>query len=154
MSTKHPTLVRVPSIVAGTLLSVIPLAASSHAIQLENQVADVRAYLESAPSNKRNRRRQRFLALANKWREDTKWLSSTNEIAMHPAYQAIIGMGQEAIPMILEDLRKNSGHWYWALKAIAQEDPVHRSERGSINRMKQAWLRWAEQKGILNDVVG
>lgn len=149
MSKKCPTVVRIPKIVAGTLLFIMPSAASSHAIQLQNQVADVRTYLESASSSIRNRRKQRFWNFAKKWREDTQWLSSTNEIAMHPAYQAIIGMGQEAIPMIIEDLRNNSGHWYWALKAISQEDPVSPSERGSINRMKQAWLKWAEQKGIV-----
>lgn len=68
---------------------------------------------------------------------------------MHPDYQAIIGMGPEALPMIVEDLRDNSGHWYWALKAISNEDPVPPSDRGSIKRMKIAWLRWAEQRGIV-----
>ena len=148
MSNKYPTVVRIPKVVAGTLLCVTPLAASSHAIQLQKQIADVRTYLESAPSSRRNQKKQRFWGLAKKWREDTQWLSSTTEIAMHPAYQAIIGMGQEAVPLIIEDLRNNSGHWYWALKAISQEDPVPPSDRGSISRMKDAWLLWAQQKGI------
>ena len=149
MSRTCPTVVRLPKIVSGTLLFVMPLAASSQAIQLQNQIADVRMYLESAASSIRNRKKQRFWMLAKKWRDETQWLSSTSEIAMHPAYQAIIGMGQEVVPMIIEDLRNNSGHWYWALKAISQEDPVPPSDRGSINRMKDAWLRWALQKGIV-----
>ncbi|MBI5865351.1 MAG: hypothetical protein HZB38_12750 [Planctomycetes bacterium] len=97
----------------------------------------------------RNRRRERFQRLARQWREDTRWLSSTTDIAMHPAYQAIIGMGPEALPMIVDDLRENAGHWYWALKAISNEDPVPPGDRGAIKRMKAAWLRWAEEKGIV-----
>ena len=68
---------------------------------------------------------------------------------MHPAYQAIIGMGADALSMILEDLRLNSGHWYWALKAISNEDPVVPSNRGSIKKMKEAWLQWGEAKGLV-----
>lgn len=68
---------------------------------------------------------------------------------MNPAYQAIIGMGAEALPMILEDLRQNSGHWFWALKAISNEDPVVPSDRGSVKKMKNAWLQWGEVKGLV-----
>lgn len=68
---------------------------------------------------------------------------------MHPAYQAIIGMGAPALPLILEDLRQNSGHWYWALKAISNEDPVAPGDRGAIKKMKEAWLRWGEAKGLI-----
>ncbi len=145
---KSVSIVGVPKIIVGTLLFVTPFAASAQAIELQRQIADVRTYLESASSSVRNRRRRRFWMLAEKWRADTQWLSSTSEIAMHPAYQSIIGMGPEAIPMIIDDLHYNSGHWYWALKAISNEDPVPPSDRGVVNRMKAAWLSWAKQKGI------
>ncbi len=67
---------------------------------------------------------------------------------MHPAYQAIIGMGPDAIPMILEELSQNSGYWYWALKAISHEDPVAPRDRGSIALMRAAWLNWGSTKGL------
>ncbi|QOJ01881.1 MAG: hypothetical protein HRU70_06660 [Phycisphaeraceae bacterium] len=89
--------------------------------------------------------------MADQWRSDTHWLSSTTEIAMHPAYQAIIGMGPEALPMILDELRRNSGHWYWALKAISMEDPVVPRDRGSIRRMRSAWLQWGKTKGLISE---
>jgi hypothetical protein len=113
------------------------------------QLGDVRMYLESAASSARDRRRKQFNRLAHRWREETQWLSSTTDIAMHPDYQSIVGMGPEALPMIVKELRDNSGHWYWALKAISNEDPVPPCDRGAIKRMKIAWLRWAEQKGII-----
>lgn len=70
---------------------------------------------------------------------------------MHPAYQAIIGMGHDALPLILEDLRDNSGLWYWALKSISSEDPVPPHDRGVIKRMKSAWLRWGKTKGLVSE---
>lgn len=58
-------------------------------------------------------------------------------------------MGAVALSLILEDLRENSGHWYWALKAISNEDPVPPEDRGAIKSMKAAWLRWGEAKGFI-----
>jgi hypothetical protein len=33
-------------------------------------------------------------------------------------------MGKDAIPLLLRELGKKSGRWFWALKAITREDPV------------------------------
>lgn len=98
----------------------------------------------------RDQSRERFQRLAQTWRRETQWLSSPTEIAMHPAYQAIIGMGQGALPLILEDLQQNSGYWYWALKAISEEDPVPPEDRGAIAKMREAWLQWGRMKGLLS----
>lgn len=137
------------AVVGNVLLAVSAVGASPQSIQLQQELGNLRAYYAFPASSIRDRRRERFSRLSHQWREATKWLSSTTDIAMHPAYQAIIGMGSEALPMILEDLRTNSGHWYWALKAISNEDPVPPSDRGAIKKMKNAWLRWGEQTGIL-----
>lgn len=138
-----------PVVVGSFLLAVSALGASSQSIQLQQELEKLRTCCEFPASSSHDRRRERFRRLARQWREDTQWLSSTTEIAMHPAYQAIIGMGPEALPMILEDLRINSGHWFWALKAISNEDPVPPGDRGVMKKMKAAWFRWAEQKGIV-----
>lgn len=69
---------------------------------------------------------------------------------MHPAYQEIVGMGAEALPLILHDLQENSGQWYWALKAISGEDPVRPRDRGNVRSMKAAWLDWGMAKGFLS----
>lgn len=90
------------------------------------------------------------MSLANQWRTDTRWLSSTTEIAMHPAYQEIIGMGSDALPMILEELRADSDQWFWALKAISGVDPVPPRDRGIVKQMKGAWLEWGNAKGLLS----
>ena len=84
----------------------------------------------------------RFHNLKEEWENDTAFLSSITEIAMHPAYQQIIGMGRIAIPFILLEMQKRPGHWFWALKSIAGEDPVPSESRGIINEMTKAWINW------------
>lgn len=86
--------------------------------------------------------RIKFFNLKNEWLEDTQFLSSINDICMHPAYQRIIGMGITAIPLIMEDLLKNYNHWFWALKSITGIDPVPPQKRGKIKEMTIEWFKW------------
>ena len=92
-------------------------------------------------------RKRRFAALAQEWTEATAFTSSATAMAMHPAYQQIIGMGDAALPFIFQELRRQPDHWFWALKAITGEDPVPPSDRGQIEKMAAVWLQWAEQRG-------
>ena len=92
---------------------------------------------------------QKFRSLADTWRNETKASSSVTEMAMHPAYQQIIGMGPAVISLILHELKSNPDHWFWALKAISGVDPVKPSERGKVRKMVEAWLCWGEEKGYL-----
>mgnify|MGYP001616955665 CR=1 FL=1 len=93
--------------------------------------------------------REAFVELADQWHAETGHLSSTTQIAMHPAYQRIIGMGQEAVPLILNDLRAKGGHWYWALSAITDASPVPLSAAGNMRAVRDAWLDWGRQRGFL-----
>lgn len=88
-----------------------------------------------------------FSILKAKWEADTALLSSITEIALHPSYQQIIGMGNNAVPLILAELRRNPGHWFWALKAVTGEDPVLPEQRGRIKEMTEAWLLWGHRQG-------
>ncbi|MEW6668329.1 MAG: hypothetical protein AB1512_24205 [Thermodesulfobacteriota bacterium] len=91
----------------------------------------------------------RFLNLKREWEDDTATLSSITEIAMHPAYQQIIGMGPLAVPLILNEMQTKPGHWFWALKSITGEDPVPAEKRGKMKDMTNAWLSWGcEQRYV------
>ena len=93
--------------------------------------------------------RRRFESLAAQWKEETRYLSSTTDIATNGAYQRIIGMGMPAVPLILEDLRDQPYHWFWALNAITGEDPVPQSLRGHVREMADAWITWGVEKGLI-----
>jgi hypothetical protein len=87
----------------------------------------------------------RFFRLKQEWEEVTAMLSSITEIATHPAYQQIIGMGSIAIPFIMRELENRPTHWFWALKSITGEDPVPPEKRGRIGDMAKAWLSWGRE---------
>jgi len=92
--------------------------------------------------------KDRFMKHAAAWQSDCAYLSSVREMAIHPAYQQIIGMGQDALPFIFAALEREPDHWFWALRAITQEDPVLTEHRGQISRMAQDWLDWARSRGM------
>jgi len=93
--------------------------------------------------------RGRFQQLTRWWKRDTEYQSSPTRIAMHPAYQRIIGMGPAALPFILKDLEATQAPWFWALHAITGEDPVPAEDRGYIDRMARAWVRWGTKKNLV-----
>lgn len=93
--------------------------------------------------------RARFHHLTRWWKRDTEYQSSPTRIAMHPGYQRVIGMGRDALPLILKDLEATQAPWFWALRAITGEDPVPPEDRGYIDRMTRAWLRWGMRKNLV-----
>jgi hypothetical protein len=90
---------------------------------------------------------ERFRELVRQWKEANQFVSATTDIVMHPAYQQIIGMGPDVLPLIFAELRRQPGQWFWALKAITGEDPVAPADRGKVQSMAKSWLDWAEHRG-------
>ncbi len=90
---------------------------------------------------------QKFNALATQWKKETNHMSLVDAIVLHPAYQQIIGMGYSVVPLILEQLKKQPDHWFWALRSITGENPIKPEDRGRMKKMAQAWLDWGKQHG-------
>jgi hypothetical protein len=67
---------------------------------------------------------------------------------MHPSYQRIIGLGERAVPLIINRVRANMEDWSWALESITGRNPVADSDAGRVDRIREAWLMWAEQRGL------
>ena len=88
----------------------------------------------------------RFERLAAEWEEATEFISSTTQMSMHPAYQQTIGIGPDAVPLILGRMRTKSGHWFWALRVITRQDPVAPEDAGNVQAMTDAWLHWGERQ--------
>lgn len=90
---------------------------------------------------------RRFRRLVDQWRKETEHISSIAKASMHPAYQRIIGMGYDAIPYLLRELRQDPDHWFWALNAITEQDPAQSEDTfdGAVN----AWLKWGRENGHL-----
>jgi hypothetical protein len=76
-------------------------------------------------------------------------MSNTAQMAMLRPYQQIIGMGQEAVPLILEELQREPNQWFWALEAITEANPVPLEAAGKVGQMAEAWLAWGREHGFL-----
>lgn len=92
---------------------------------------------------------ERFQRLAIAWREECGPTSSITEMAMQPSYQQIIGMGHDALPLLLLELEDDPDHWFWALKAITGEDPVPPQSKGRLSEMAKAWLSWGRENHLI-----
>lgn len=88
-----------------------------------------------------------FFELANQWRRETNHMSIMSDIILHPAYQRIIGMGLDVVPLILRELSKEPDHWFWALRSITGANPVKPEDKGRLKKMAEAWLDWGRQHG-------
>jgi|GEM_PF-978290 hypothetical protein len=90
-----------------------------------------------------------FDELAADWKYATRFVSSPEEIAMHPSYQRIIGMGQAALPRILSALKQQHDQWFWALRAIVGHDVAQNAT--TIAEAAGTWVDWGKSLGLLAD---
>lgn len=91
--------------------------------------------------------RERFNALADSWIVETRLSSSVSETCMHPAYQQIIGLGSDVLPLILEDVESGELHWGWALQALTGHDAAAGAK--TLPEARDAWIRWGRSHFIL-----
>jgi hypothetical protein len=92
---------------------------------------------------------ERFQELAQEWRAATRFESNLERIILNRNYQEIIGLGPQVVPLILADMQRVRGHWFWALSVIVGEDKA--AGQTSIAAATEAWLAWGREKGILDD---
>ena len=89
-----------------------------------------------------------FRQMVAQWRTDTDFLSSAHQICGHPIYQRIVGLGPGVVPLIIEELRDEGGHWFSALQKLTGEDPAPEGSTGDYATQRQAWLDWGTAKGF------
>ena len=93
--------------------------------------------------------RNEFGRLAEQWKAKSAYLSNTIQMALLKPYQRIIGLGPAVVPLILEELRREPDHWFWALESITGADPVPPEVRGHVHQMADAWIAWGQQQGLI-----
>ncbi len=130
----------------GNLSGVYPIgqSAESRAVEKSEQFAYTHFLSPNRVSEIIKNPAQRFYSLKARWQSEIRFLSDTNEICTHEAYQKIVGMGEKALPFIYFELKNDPDNWFWALKAITDEDPVPESDRGNLEKMTALWGEWIE----------
>lgn len=91
---------------------------------------------------------QKFHELAARWRAETEALSSVQQTVTNHTYQRIIGLGPGVVPLLLEELRREPDHWFWALSAVTGENPVRPGS--TFDEAVAAWLEWGRARGLVD----
>ena len=86
--------------------------------------------------------RRVFRDLVEQWRQDTALESFVVKKVMDASYQSIIGLGRAVVPLLLESLAHEPRDWFWALAAIAREDPAEGID--NFDDAAAAWLEWGK----------
>ena len=89
-----------------------------------------------------------FTRLVEQWHVERGITTSLSDMIVCPSYLRIIAMGERALPLILNQLRREGDdpdHWFAALEAITGEDPVPENAYGDTVKIAKVWLLWAEE---------
>ena len=89
---------------------------------------------------------QRFLELAERWREETQFYSMSRQLVEHPAYREILQMGEVAVPWILRDMAMTGARWTILLGEITGEDPAAHAALGRVRDVQAAWIEWGRER--------
>lgn len=116
---------------------------SSHFLFIKNSVFITEMYKQKL--------KQRFDLYNSIWQNETMFSSSISEITNNAAYRSIIGLGEDVIPFIIQDLKNNNSHWFYALEALTGQNPIKSEHRGIVELMKADWLEWANKNNQTNE---
>jgi len=92
---------------------------------------------------------RKFRPLARRWLSETKYCATIEERTRHPAFEAIVKMGEAAIPLVLRELQERPEHWFWVLAEITKENAATDATRGNVESIRDAWLEWGRAKGYI-----
>ncbi|HYV37691.1 MAG TPA: hypothetical protein VE988_18545, partial [Gemmataceae bacterium] len=71
------------------------------ALEKARELSNGKKLNQIAPAASSQTREQHFLALVKVWKDERGPYSSSARLCAHPAYQQIIGMGPDVVPLLL-----------------------------------------------------
>lgn len=106
----------------------------------------------AAPRVNGNDAGAKFDSLAARWISERPRGANVHSMIDTPAYREIIEMGDKAIRPILLQLKNRPTHWFHALHAITNQNPVPADAEGNVKQMAEAWIKWGKSQGYLSDM--
>ncbi len=88
----------------------------------------------------------KFWDLVRQWEYDTKYASSATQVLSHSSVAALIQMGQEAIPLVLNAMKENY-HLTYVLHKLTGDWPVRDEYAGNGPKIIESWRKWAKKHG-------
>lgn len=91
----------------------------------------------------------RFEALARAWEahlEETRELSNPYARLRHEAFDGLVALGDEAVPLIVARYREGSLFWGAVLARLTGVTEHGDGVQGDLKETRRRWLAWAEQR--------
>lgn len=96
---------------------------------------------------------EKFNVAARNWKKETSVYSFVSRKITNSNYVNIIGLGvvygEPVIKIILEDLKKGTEFWHYALKKITNDNPVSKGDVNNLQKVREAWLAWGVKKNLI-----
>ena len=84
----------------------------------------------------------KFDTLKKKWWDSSAHLSRPEQLYGNKYYQEIIHLGNDVIPLLINDLDSPQGDWFNALNKITGENPINPNNKGISKKMTDDWKKW------------
>lgn len=89
----------------------------------------------------------KFYANLSKWKSETYFVSSPRKLVEHDFFKKIVRMGDSAVPLILDEIKRRPSMIILALEKITGETVVSQADKGNVKAMTDAWLLWGKRVG-------
>jgi hypothetical protein len=89
-----------------------------------------------------------FASLVRDWKRDTEDYSVIAKRYRHHAYKAILDMKERAVPMILNELRREPDHWFAALEQLTGKNPARQAK--TFYEAVDLWIAWAISEDLIS----
>ena len=89
----------------------------------------------------------RFETLANAWEAHCaahREASNPYKFVEHPSFEALVGLGRPAVPLIVERYREGNLFWGAALRRITGVTTFGDGVVGDLAATRRGWLAWWE----------
>lgn len=133
--------------------SVVFHVATTGVVSNSNQIAAVSSltYANSVWLTPADADWLEFSRLAAVWRDETKYMSSIEDMADTEPFRKIVALGaRRAVPVILHQLQLelDTGlprHWWRVLQELVGQNPVPPQLMNDLVEGSRFWLEWARQ---------
>lgn len=86
-----------------------------------------------------------FYSSIQKWKSETYFMSSIDEILDHPSILSIAKLGAPMISLILNEIRRDPSVLCFVLEDIVGYSPYNEEDIGNIKALCDAWVAWGER---------
>lgn len=89
-----------------------------------------------------------FRRLADQWKTETAHISQISTKMQHSAFRSILNMGRSVVPMILKEIEREPGHWFYALNFLTGENPIPKDFTGTVEEALNLWIYWGRERYV------